>query len=412
VSSQLALALVLLIGTGLLVNSLIRQAQRDLGFDPTGLVQIEFGVPAGEYTRRIGSYAGFPYFEITPAAAEAHTRVLERLRALPGAPSVGGISSPPVDSFVLTHLEVTLHDTAGTRTESGRGERYSAAYFLITPHFFSTIRTPIVRGRDVTEHDTASAPWVAVVNEAFARRFWPGENPIGKRLTLNTVPEERGREVVGVVRDIPTRHAADPEPAIYASYLQQPSRYRGPWVNVFGQMVFMIRPAGDPSAIIPPVREAVRAVQPARPLVTVTTAESRIHAAMARFRSYVRLVSVFAMTATALAVIGTYGVMAYVVSLRTREIGIRRALGATWSDVIVLVGRRALLFLTAGLTAGIASALVLTQLIESQLWGITATDAPTFIGASMLLATIAMTAAALPAHRALKVDPVIALRTE
>jgi len=412
VSAQLALALVLLVGTGLLLNSLIRKVQRDLGFEPGGLVRVEFGVPAAEYTRRVGSHRGFPYFDISPAASEAQTRVLERLRALPGSPGVGGISAPPVDSFVLTHVDVTLHGGAGSRTEAASTARNSAAYFLVTPQLFSTIRTPILRGRDVTERDTASSPWVAVVNETGARRFWPGEDPIGKRITLDTVPEEQPREVIGVVGDIPTRHAENAEPVIYASYLQQPSRYRAPWVNLFGQMVFMIRPAGDPAAIMPAVRHAITKAQPGRPLARVTTAESHVSAAMARFRSYVWLVSVFAITATVLAGIGTYGVMAYVVSLRTREIGIRRALGAGRRDIIVLVGRRALLFVAAGLGVGVASALMLTQLIESQLWGIRATDPATFVGVSALLGVIALVAAGIPARRALAVDPALALKHE
>jgi putative ABC transport system permease protein len=412
VSAQLALAFVLLIGTGLLLNSLIRKVQRDLGFEPGGLVRVEVGVPAAQYTRRVGSHRGFPYFDITPVASEAHTRVLERLRALPGDPAVAGISAPPVDSFVLTHVDVMLHDSAGSRTPAASTARNRAAYFLVTPHLFSTIRTPILRGRDVTGHDTASSAWVAVVNETCARRFWPGEDPIGKRFTLDTVPEERPREVIGVVGDIPTRHAEDAEPVIYASYLQQPSRYRAPWVSLFGQMVFMIRPAGDPAALMPAVRQAIGEVQPGRPAVRVTTAESHMSAGMARFRSYVWLVSVFAITATVLAGIGTYGVMAHVVSLRTREIGIRRSLGASRRDIVVLVGRRALLFLAGGLGVGVASALLVTPLIESQLWGITATDPATFVGVSMLLAAIALVAAGIPARHALAVDPAIALRND
>jgi putative ABC transport system permease protein len=409
VSAQLALALVLLIGTGLLLNSLIRQVQRDLGFEPRGLVRVEFGVPAAEYTRRVGSHRGFPYFDISPAAADAHTRVLERLRALPGSPAVGGISAPPVDSFVLTHVDVMLHGSAGSRT---RAPSSSAAYFLVTPGLFSTIRTPILRGRDVTERDTASSPWVAVVNDTAARRFWPGEDPIGKRITLDTVPEEQPREVIGVVGDIPTRHAEDAEPVIYASYLQQPPRYRAPWANLFGQMVFLIRPTGDPAAVMPAVRQAIADAQPDRPLVSVTTAESHLSAGRARFRSYVWLVSVFAIAATLLAGIGTFGVMAYVVSLRTREIGIRRALGAGRRDIVVLVGRRAALFVAVGLGAGVAGALTLTPLIESQLWGITATDPATFAGVSALLAAIALLAAGIPARRALAVDPAVALKSE
>jgi putative ABC transport system permease protein len=412
VSTQLALALVLLVGTALLLTSLIRQLQRDLGFEPAALVRVTSGVPSEQYARRVGSHRGFPYFEIAPIASATHTRVLEKLRALPGSPAVGGISAPPVDSFVLTRVDVTLHDGPRRHSEAGAPPRNSAVYFLVTPQFFSTVRTPIVRGREVTDHDTPASPWVAVVNEVGARRFWPDEDAIGKWILLDTVPEEQPRQVVGVVRDIPTRHAQAPEPVIYASYLQQPPRYRAPWVSLFGQIVFMIRPAGDRAAIMPAVRQAIADTQPGRPLVTVTTAESHMHAALARFRSYVWLVSVFAITATVLAGIGTYGVMAYVVSQRTREIGIRRALGAGQQDIVAVVGRRALLVLAAGIGAGVAGARMLTRLVESQLWGITATDPATYIGVSTLLAIVALIAAGIPARRALAVDPAIALKND
>jgi len=285
-------------------------------------------------------------------------------------------------------------------------------YFVVTPHLFSTLRTPIVRGRDFEEHDIAASPWVAIVNETCAHRFWPGEDPIGKRFTLDIVPEEQPREVIGVVRDIPTRHTKDPEPVIYASYLQQPSHYRAPWANLLGQMVFMIRSSGDPLAIMPPARRAIAEIDPGRPLAKVTTDASHMLAATARFRSYVWLVGVFAVMTTLLAGIGTYGVMAYVVSLRTREIGIRRALGARPRDIVALVGRRALVFLGVGLLMGVAAAPALTRLIESQLWGITPTDPTTFVGVSGLLAAIALAAAAMPVRRALAVDPAMTLRND
>ena len=395
VSVQLALALVLLIGSGLLLNSLLRQVRRDFNFEPNGLVRVDFGVPVAQYAQRTGTYRGFPYFEIAPPPSETHERVLERLRAVPGAGSVAGISAPPVDSFVLATMDVRLEDSTTS----------SATYFLVTPNLFHTLRTPIVHGRDFTDADTSTSPWVAIVNETCARRFWPGEDPIGKRFTLDTVPEEQPREVVGVVRDIPTRHAEDPQPVIYASYRQQPSRYRAPWAGLFGQMLFMIRPAGDPVAIVPSVRSAIADLQPDRPLVNVTTMESHMRAAMGRFRSYVWLVSVFAMTATLLAAIGTYGVMAYTVSQRTREIGIRRVLGAGPREIIALVGRRALAFVIAGLVVGLASAFALTRLIESQLWGVTPTDPATFAGVSLLLVAVALAACVLPVRRALSVDP-------
>jgi predicted permease len=410
VSVQLALALVLLIGSGLLLKSLVRQVQRDLNFEPQGLVQFDFNVPAGRYAQRIGSHHGFPYFEIGPAPSQTLDRVLERLGTVPGAESVAAISAPPVDAFVLATMEVVLEGS--TPINHVDAPNRGATYFLVTPNLFGTIRTPIVRGRDFTSRDTVGAPWVAVVNETFARRFWPGEDPIGKRLTLDTVPEEQPRQVVGVVRDIPTRHAESPQPVIYASYLQQPSRYRGPWAGLFGQMQFMIRPGGDPMAIVPALRKAIAEIDPGRPLVDVSTTASRLGAGRGRFRSFVWLVSAFAAVAMLLAAIGTYGVMAYTVDQRRREIGIRRALGAGRREIVAMVGRRAIAFVAIGLAGGLAGALALTRLIESQLWDVTPTDPLTFVAVSVLLVAIAAIACVIPARRALSVDPTIALRSD
>jgi putative ABC transport system permease protein len=169
---------------------------------------------------------------------------------------------------------------------------------------------------------------------------------------------------------------------IYASYLQQPSRYRAPWAGLFGQMLFMIRPAGDSSSVMVAARRAIAEIDPQRPLVEVSTMESHMRAATGQFRSFVWLVGVFAAVAVLLAAMGTYGVMAYTVSQRTREIGIRRALGAGRREIVALVGRRALAFVAGGLIAGLASALALTRLIASQLWGVSPTDPVTFAGVS------------------------------
>jgi predicted permease len=282
----------------------------------------------------------------------------------------------------------------------------------VTPNLFHTLRTPIVHGRDFNERDTFAAPWVAVVNETCARRLWPGQDPIGKRFTLDTVPEEQARQVVGVVRDIPTRHAEDPQPIIYASYLQQPSRYRAPWAGLPGQMLFMIRTPGDPEAIISVARKAVAEIEPGRPLVNASTVVSHLRSGTGQFRSFVWLVGAFAAMATLLAAIGTYGVMAYNVDQRTREIGIRRALGASRREIVALVLRRATGFLVAGLVFGLAGALALTRLIASQLWGVTPTDPATFAGVSALLVAIALLACVIPARRALSVAPTTALRND
>jgi predicted permease len=402
VSLQLGLALVLLVGSGLLLNSLVRLLWRDLNFDPAGLVRIDYGVPSTQYAQRIGTHEGFPYFAISPPPSQKLQQVLERLRAVPGARSVAGISSPPVDSFVPATMEVALES----------GERQPSVYFVVTPNLFETLRTPIVHGRDFTDRDSVSAPWVAIVNETCARRLWPGEDAIGKRLTLDTVPEEQTRLVIGVVRDIPTRHARPAEPVIYASYLQQPPRYRAPWVNLFGQMTFIMRAAGDPDGLIPLARQALAGIDPDRPVARPATVESHMRNATGQFRYFVLLISVFAGVATLLAAIGTYGVMAYSVNLRTREIGIRRALGAGRVEVIMMIGRRALALVGSGLVCGVAGALLFTRLIASRLWGVSPTDPATFVGVSLLLVAVAIVACIAPARRALAVDPTTALRTE
>ena len=250
VSVQLALALVLLIGSGLLLNSLVRQVRRDLNFDPDGLVRVDYGVPAASYARRIGSYRGFPYFEIAPSASQTIERALNRLRAVPGAVSVAGISAPPVDSFVLATMEVTLEGADASAT--ARRPRRDTTERRVFSRDAESVSRRSARPSctDATSRTATRPPRRGSRSSTKRARAGSGRAriPIGKRLTLDTVPEEQSREVIGVVRDIPTRHAGDPQPVIYASYLQQPSRYRAPWAGLFGQMLFMIRPAGDPSA--------------------------------------------------------------------------------------------------------------------------------------------------------------------
>lgn len=408
VAAQIALALVLLIGYGLLMNSFIRLAGRGLNFDPEGLLTFEFRIPSHEYTQALGSYHGFPYFQISPAPALTMERVYERLRRVPGAESVAGISYLPVTSLLIPGMTVTL-DGAQSSTATGG----AAAYFLVTPNLFAALKTPIVRGRDFNARDTVTAPWVAVVNETTAARFWPGEDPIGKRFTLTIVPDERPREVIGIVRDIPVRRRQiRAEPVIYASYLQQPSRYRGPWGGMFGQMTFVVRHSGDPISLVPAVRRAVAEVDPNRALASVATADQLLDSQMQGFRDYAIVLGVFAFTATMLAAIGVYGVMAYTVTQRTREIGIRKALGADRREVVALVGRRALGLVVTGLVLGLTGSLALTRLIASQLWGVTPTDPATFAVVSLLLGCVALLACLVPALRAVAVDPTVALRSE
>ena len=254
---------------------------------------------------------------------------------------------------------------------------------------------------------------MAIVNEAMANRFWPGEDPIGKRFTLDVLPEEQVREVVGVVRDIPIRlNQVSGEPIVYASYLQQPSRYRAPWANMHGHMTFMVRSSVDPLSLVPAVRRAVAVVDPDRPIFNIRSVEAALDQSVRARHSYVFVLSVFAVAATLLAAVGLYGVTAYTVAQRTREIGIRIVLGAGARDVVEAIGRHVLIVIVAGLGIGIAGSLLLTRLIATQLWTVRPTDPATYIAVSLLLAAVALGACVLPVLRALRVDPILTLHAE
>ena len=412
VTLQIAFALVLLIGSGLLINSFIRLAGYDLNFDPEGLLTFEYRIPQQQYVRNVGVFQGAPYSAIDPSPTPAIQRVYEQLRTMRGPESVAGISQPPVNSLVLNTMGFSIEDRPMAESDAD-GSALRAAYFLITPNFFATMKTRVVRGRDLNDRDSASAPWVAIINEAMARRFWPGEDPIGKRLILGVVSGERPREIIGVVRDIPTRRdRAELQPAMYASYLQQSPDYRGPIANMFGQMTFLLRTSGDPMSLVPEARRAVADVDPDHAITRIQTMEQFWDGGL-RYRSYLASVlGIFAFVATVLAAIGIYGVMAYSVAQRTREIGIRMALGAGPRKVLAVVGRRAVVLISFGMLLGLAGSIVLSRLIASQLWGIQPTDPATFTGVSLLLVVVALAASFVPARRATRVDPTEALRTE
>jgi putative ABC transport system permease protein len=243
----------------------------------------------------------------------------------------------------------------------------SAAYFLVTPGFFTAIKAALVDGRDFAATDIASSPWVAIVNESAANRFWPGQNPVGRRFTMPGSSDEQPREVIGVVRDIPLTVEGQVTPVVHTSYLQQPTRQLQP-TTMFGQMMFMVRATGDPTSLLPSARRIVAAMDPDRPLSNIATMEWHLGSVMP-IRGYVAFaIAAFALAATLLAAIGIYGVLAYSVSQRAREIGIRLALGARSYEVVMLIGRRALTILSIGLAAGLVVSLMLTRLLQSQLW--------------------------------------------
>jgi putative ABC transport system permease protein len=430
VAVQIAVTMILLVGAGLLVKSFVRVVSRDLRFDTEQLLTFEVHIPLSDYLKRGSAKDGVPSFEVSPSPSIRLERIYDGLRAIPGAQAVAGSSSALLNSVVVPTVTIT-RDGQGSSTSRGGIPSQSfaigvgavpshlddrntsiAAYFLVTPQFFTSIRSSQLRGRDFGEHDTAAGEWVAIINESAARRFWPDTDPLGQAFTILNFADERPRKVIGIVRDIPLTVEGEFRPAIYTSYLQQPTRLGRAGSNIFGQMMFMVRSTGDPMSLLPAARRVVAAVDPDRPLSSVGTMEERMRSVIPRRGYFVFAITAFAMTATLLAAIGIYGVIAYAVTQRTREIGIRIALGAAAHEVVALVSRRTTVVLGFGLLAGMAGALAATQLLQSQLWNVTPTDPATFVLVPLFFALVAVVAAAVPMRRAVSVDPTIALRCE
>ena len=428
VAAQIAVTVVLLVASGLLMRSFLQVATRDMRFDTSRLLTFEIHVPITDYLHRAAS-GGRWYFEIDPSPAAGFERIYRELSTVPGVESVAGSSYGLLNSVVVPSTIIDVTATSSPQSASrgaaaslaigiGRESTHlvdrrplSAAYFLVTPHFFTAIKAALVGGRDFADTDISSSPWVAIVNESAANRFWPGQNPVGRRFTMPGIPDEQTREVIGVVHDIPLTVEGQLTPVIYTSYLQQPMRHPQP-VNMFGQMMFMVRATGDPMSLLPVARRIVAGIDPDRPLSNIATMEQRLASVMP-IRGYVTFaIAAFALAATLLAAIGIYGVLAYSVSQRVREIGIRVALGARAYEVVMLVGRRAFMILSIGLATGLVVSLMLTRLLRSQLWNVEPTDPVTFAAVTILLVVVALFAAAAPIRRAAGVNPTVALRCE
>ncbi|HEX8191028.1 MAG TPA: ADOP family duplicated permease, partial [Pyrinomonadaceae bacterium] len=384
--SEVALSLVLLVGAGLLFRSFMTLRAVELGFRPQSLLTFRLS-PSGERFRTDAQYSAF------------FRDVAERVAAIPGVEAVGVINTLPLVKGPTSGIQVE------GRPPVRRDQWPSVNYRSVSPDYFRAAGIAVVRGRAVEERDTADAPLVFVVNQALARRDFPGEDPVGKRISNGIGPDGQPnwREIVGVVADVrseePGREAA---PEVYGSYLQDP----------FAGMSYVLRSSVEPEGLAPAVREAVRAVDRAQPVAEVRTMEQLVGESFAQPRFNSLILGLFACMALVLAAAGIYGVMSYAVSQRTHEIGIRIALGARRGDVLRLVVGRGMALALFGVGLGLLAALALTRLMAGLLYGVTATDPLTFAGVALLLSAVALLASYVPARRATKVDPMIALRYE
>jgi putative ABC transport system permease protein len=411
VAFQIALALVLLIGAGLMINSFVRIQNNHLGADPRGLLTFEFRFSQNETIKPYGRYRNMGLWDVFPVTTRTFQRIYERMQAVPGVQIAAAASTPPLAGALLMQFLIDGRPAPPPGNDGAPVQQ--AGYIAITPNYFAALRTPILQGRELNDRDTAAGPPVAIINQTMAKQYWPNESPIGRRITLDYVPNEPSREIVGVVGDVRlSRQQRQILPTVYVPHLQQPARWLGPGWNVRSGMYFILRTTGDPMKLVPAMRQALADVDRDKPASAVQTVEQNLDQQIQYQRLYVLLLGIFGAVAAVLAAIGIYGVMAYSVAERTREIGIRMALGAGAREVLALVVRQALLLIAIGLVVGIAASFALTRVIKTALYEVTPTDPATFIAVALSLTAVALIACFIPTRRAVEVDPTVALRYE
>ena len=390
VVSEVALAIVLLVGAGLMMHSLNRLLSADPGYSTDQLLTLQISLPNGRYDAE--------------ATREFWDRLLERTEAIPGVTQAGLISHLPLSGAyasgtTLVERSETMEANPGDNFPSIEAERRWAS-----PEYFQAMGVQLIAGRMFTIADNVDAPLVGIVDEEFARRFWPNENPIGQRISIDSDADGRvWREVVGLVRH--SRHydlGTVGREAAYFPYAQ------------FGvnTMFLAARTSTEPASVANAVREAVWALDPDQPVSDIQTMEDRVGRAVAQPQFNLWLLGGFALIALVLAAIGIYGVIAYSVGQRRHEVGVRMALGADRSAVRSLFLRQGIVLVAAGVALGIVAALGLSRLLTSLLYGVSPADPVTYIAVAALLSAVAVGACLIPATVATRVEPVAVLREE
>ena len=383
VVAEIALSLVLLIGAGLMIRSFIRLEQVNPGFDARDVLTMRVSLPAAQYPdgRRRAAF-----FE----------QVIQRLQSLPGAQSAAAISRLP-----LTAGNSSRSLTIEGRSNDGSGNGPGADYRVISPEYFGSMGIPLLKGRDFIERDRGDAVRVGIINETMARRFWPDEHPLGKHLRIDD--NDPWTEIVGVVADV--KHLgldSQSRPEFYVPY------FKDPWPF----MTVVVHSGSGTTSLANAMRNEVWAVDKDLPVPDIKSMEQLLSDSVARRRFNMLLLGIFGGVALVLAAVGIYGVMSYSVTQRTHEIGIRMALGANQSAVLKLVVGQGMTLALVGVGIGLAAAFALTRVLTSLLFAVGATDPATFVILSTLLAGVALAACLVPARRAMKVDPMTALRYE
>jgi putative ABC transport system permease protein len=385
VVGEVALALVLLIGAGLLIRSFMRLQAQETGFNAENVLTMRVSLPGSRYNE-------------DPKRINFFTQAVAQMQALPGVEAAGVINFLPFAGLgSATNFEIE------GRPKPLPGQGLGTGVSVADQHFFHTMQIPLKRGRLFTEQEVKEMRHVVVINEALARKFFPNEEPLGQRLIISMKNENVPTEIIGIVADV--KHTQLDKPADPMSYW--------PIAELpYNAMTFVLRTRGEPQNVAAAARQVIQNLDPQQPVADVRTLESILGNSLARQRFNTLLLAIFAAVALVLSAIGIYGVLAYAVTQRTHEIGIRAALGASGADILRLILRQGMRLALLGVAVGLVAALALTRLVKSLLFELSATDPLTFGAITLLLLAVAGLACWLPARRAAKVDPLVALRYE
>ena len=385
VVAEIALSLVLLIGAGLMIRSFARLQGVEPGFNPQNLLTMRVRLPSKKYSE-------------DSQCIEFFKQAIERMKALPGVEEVGAVSYLPFAG-----------PSAGTdfyiegQPKPPNGQEPITQVCVTDANYFNAMQIPLKHGRLYTPIEATQMRHVVVINETLARRYFPNEDPIGKRITVIMKDDAEPTEIIGIVGDSKfTNLEGEIEPMVYWPHSEL----------VYSAMTFVIRAKGDALSLATPAREVIRSLDASQPVADVRSMESLLASSIGRARFSTLLLTLFAAVAMILASIGIYGVMSYSVEQRTHELGIRIALGAKAQDLLQLIVGQGMLLALVGITLGLVAAFFLTRLVSSLLFEVSATDALTFAGVSLLLIGVALVACFVPARRAAKTDPMVALRYE
>jgi putative ABC transport system permease protein len=382
VVSEIALALILLIGTGLLLRSFSQLEAVDPGFQPDHVLTLEISLPQARYSN--------------PQRGAFFSQLLERVRSLPGVTSAGAIGHLPLAGDIESYF-MQVEGRAPLPNEYANPDCH-----VVMPGYFESMKVPLIEGRFFEERDNLESPHVLIINDIVAREVFPNENPMGKRLRMGF--NDFSGEIIGVVRH--TSHLtrdAPPIEEVYTPFLQAP---------LWNKLALTIRTTSAPLALAQPIQQLVHSMDKDEPVADIRTMDEVARASVATPKFRAVLLGSFGFVALLLGAIGLYGVMSYSVAQRTREVGVRMALGASQSQVIGLMLREGLGITFAGLAIGIIGARALVHLLSSMLYGVHPTDPLTFAAVSVFLGAVSLIANCLPARRAAKVDPLVALRYE